>query len=119
MQFFQVSYERFLEEIRIEDITETGKDKLECEDLGDALAYYLTSIDRPKGFVYVVLKKELTEVQIMQLKPISRLSKRIDDSSKLRQMVQTLERIEQSLKIPNEKIIERVEVVEVEVEKKK
>lgn len=107
MQFFQVQYDRFLEEIRNEKISEEGKDKLECDDLGDALAYYLTSIDRPKGYVYVVLKSEMTDVQKIQLAPISRLAKRLTDDSKLIQIAETLKRIEQQLDNPRvERVIE-------------
>ncbi len=76
---FQVSYKRFLEEIRIENITPEGKDKLEVEDLDDMFAYYLVSIDRNKTFVFVASKTELSPTQKMYLDSISRSSKRVID----------------------------------------
>lgn len=110
---FLVNYGRFLEEIRNEKITEIGKDKLECEDMGNSLAYYLTSFDRPKTFVYVVEKTGLTAVQIAQLKPLSKLSVRIRDDSKFIVIAKALRRIEEELKRSKGKVIERIETVTV------
>ncbi len=112
---FQVSYERFLKEIGFEKITKEGKDKLEMEDLGDVFAFYLSSFDRPKEFVYVVNKKEFTGVQQLQLLPLSRPSVRIRDSNPLK-IIEVLNRIEQRLQEPLrerviERVIERVETV--------
>ncbi len=109
---FQVSYDRFKQEIIHEKITPESKDKLECEDLGSGFAYYLTSFDRPKTFVYVVLKTEITDVQRVYLTPLSELSTRITDSSKLMAIAQTLERIELALQTKplQEKVVETVEV---------
>ena len=56
---FQVSYERFLEEIRNEKIEEGNRNQLEEEDLGNMLAYYLNSLDRPQTYVFVVEKEVL------------------------------------------------------------
>ena len=114
MILFQISYERFIEEIGNEKITSEGKDKLECEDLGNALAYYLTSFDRPKTYVYVVLKSELTEVQKMTLGPLSKLSMRITETSRLIAIAQILERIEQALKTNPSKIIETQTIERIE-----
>ncbi len=98
---FQVSYDRFLEEIRFEKIEETAKDKLEREEQGDNIIYYLTSFDRPKVFVLVVGKDELTDVQRLNLNRLSGPSKRIIDSTELIKINQTLEKIEQNLnKLP-------------------
>ena len=106
MQFFQVSYERFLREINIENIREDSKDKLEREDLSTGFAYYLTSPDRAKGFVYIVTNEELTDVQRIQLNPISLESKRITDSIQLIKMTQLLERIDINTTIPIREKIE-------------
>ena len=116
MQFFQVSYERFLREINIENIREDSKDKLEREDLGKGFAYYLTSPDRGKGFVYIVSNEELTDVQKLQLDPISLESRRITDSTQFTKITQLLGRIEQELiKHPRiEKHFER-EIIEKEI----
>ena len=110
MMLFQVNYERFLEEIRIEKLTNKDRDSLEREDLGNALAYYLTSLDRPKAYVYVVLKDELTDVQRLQLSPLSKpIDRRITDNFKLKAIADTLNRIEGQLIRNPVKIIERVE----------
>ncbi len=103
---FQVSYKRFLEEIRFEKIGSENKDTLEVEDLGSMFAFYLESIDRPKEFVFVVSKQEISAVQKAQLFPISKPSLRIKDSD-LKKISDTLFRIENNLKTPTrEKIIE-------------
>ena len=102
---FQVSYERFLEEIRIEKLTNTDRDSLEREDLGNAFAYYLTSMDRPKSYVFVVLKSELTEVQKINLNALSRdVDRRITETTRLIAIAQSLDRIEQQLKRNTNKI---------------
>lgn len=104
---FQVSYKRFLEEIRFEKITDQDKNSLEIEDLGNTFAFYLGSLDRNKEFVYVVRKDEFTDIQKTELLPISGQSVRIRDTTQLK-IIKTLERIEQVLKIPvKETIIER------------
>ena len=95
---FQVSYKRFIEEIRFEKITDQDKNQLEVEDLGRSLAYYLSSLDRNKEFVWVVRKRELTPVQKAFLNPISRPSKRIRDSMQLKNIKEALERIEQQFR---------------------
>lgn len=111
MLLFQVSYERFMEEIKVEKLTNTQRDSLEREDLGVAYAYYLTSMDRPKTYVFVVLKSELTEVQKINLNPLSRVvDRRITETSRLISIAQSLERIEQQLNNPKEKIIEKTEI---------
>ncbi len=109
---FQVSYDRFKEEIINEKITAEGKDKLECQDLGTGFAYYLSSLDRPKTFVYVVRKSEMTDVQKVYLIPLSKLSTRLTEDSKLMAIAQTLERIELALKTKplQEKVVETIEV---------
>ncbi len=105
---FQVSYERFIKEIRIEKITEGDRNVLEVEDLGTMLAYYLNSLDRSQTYVFVVGKKEMTEVQKINLNPISKPSRRITDDTQLKNISETLQRIEINLtKIPKETIIER------------
>ena len=110
MMLFQISYERLMEEIRNEKIDPNSKDKLELEDLGNAFAYYLTSFDRPKAYVYVVLKSELTDVQKLQLSPLSKpIDRRITDNFKLKAIADTLNRIEGQLIRNPVKIIERVE----------
>ncbi len=102
---FQVSYKRFLEEIRFEKIGSENKDTLEVEDLGTMFAFYLESIDRPKEFVFVVSKQEISAVQKAQLFPISKPSVRIRETLELKKINETLEKIEQSLKNP---VIERI-----------
>ncbi len=106
---FLVSYERFLEEIRIENIDDKSKNKLELEDLGDMFAYYLIPFERKQSFVFVVSKKELTAVQKINLDPISKPSKRIIEDTQLKNISETLTRIEENLlKLPGkETIIER------------
>lgn len=78
---FQLSYKRFLEEIRFERIGQDSKNNIELEDLGDKFAYYLIPLERQQSFVFVVLKSELTAVQKIMLNPISKPSKRVIDST--------------------------------------
>ena len=99
MMLFQVSYDRFLEEIRHEKMQPGDKNQLECEDLGSLVAYYLYSLDRPVAFVFVISKDELTDVQRIQLAEISKQSKRIRDSVQLTAISDALERIEKNLKV--------------------
>ena len=94
---FQVTYKRFIKEIGNEKINPDSKDKIEFEDLGDTFAYYLSSFDRPKTYVYVVRKDEITDVQIQQLGPLSEPSVRIRDTMSLK-IVESLRRIEEQLK---------------------
>ncbi|MAF50784.1 MAG: hypothetical protein CMH64_01705 [Nanoarchaeota archaeon] len=101
---FQVSYERFLEEVRIENIHEGSKDKLELEDLGNMFVYYLVCFDRRKVFVFVIEKSQISAVQKIQLNPISKPARRIIDNQELRQIVQTLERIENKIENESEEI---------------
>lgn len=105
---FQLSYERFLEEIRFEKIDQDSKNKIELEDLGDMLAYYLIPLERRQSFVFVVSKKEMTSVQKVNLNPISKPSRRILESTELKNISETLNRIEENLnKLPKGTIIER------------
>jgi len=106
---FQVSYERLMQEVKLENIEAGQKDSLELEDLGDAWAYYLSSIDRPKTYVFVVLKSELTQIQILNLAPISRLvDRRITESLQLSSIAKSLKRLEDNLQPRQEKIVERI-----------
>lgn len=98
MMLFQVTYDRFQEEIRNEKMQPGDKNQLELEDLGTVFAYYLTSLDRKIAFVFVVGKKEITDVQRIQLNPISKPSRRIRDSVQLTTISDSLERIEQALR---------------------
>jgi len=112
MLLFQVSYDRFKEEIMHEKMQPGDRNQLECDDMGNTVAYYLTSLDRKLAFVYVVSKAEITPVQTLYLAPLSKLSKRITESNfnQLLSIGRTLERIELSLqqKPLQEKVIETV-----------
>ena len=111
MLLFQVSYERFIEEIRVEKLTNKDRDSLEREDLGTAFAYYLSSLDRPKSYVFVVLKSQLTDVHKVNLDPLSRdVDRRITETSRLIAITQSLDRIEQQLKRNPTKSTETVEI---------
>ena len=100
---FQVSYKRFLEEIRNEKINEGDRNQLEVEDLGSMFAYYLNSLDRPQTYVFVVEKDEMTDVQKITLNPISKPSRRIIEESQLKNISETLKRIEENLnKLPTQ-----------------
>ena len=100
MLLFQVSYERFMEEIRNEKIQPGDKNQLELEDLGNLFIYYLTSLDRKIAFVFVIEKNKIPDIQKMQLNSISKPSRRIRESVELTAISDTLARIEQSLKNP-------------------
>ena len=79
---FQVSYERFLEEIRFEKIGQGAKDQIEVEDLGTMLAYYLVCFERRKTFVFVVEKTQITDVMKYELNSKSKPSRRIIEEEK-------------------------------------
>jgi len=96
MLLFLVTHERFLQEIRNEKLDVNSKDKLEVEDLGSSFAYYLTSFDRPKAFVYIVEKDELTDVQQLYLNSLSSQSIRITDSTQLTKITELLTKIDQN-----------------------
>ena len=100
MTLHLVSYERFLEEIRHEKMEPGDINQLECEDLGNLVAYYLYSLTRPVAFVFVIKKSEMTPVQKIELSPMSKQSRRIRDSIQLTAISDALERIEQNLKVP-------------------
>ena len=116
---FQVSYERFLEEIRFEKIGQGAKDQLEVEDLGSMFAYYLICFQRNKTFVFIVEKSEITEVIKFELNSKSKPSRRIIEDTQLKSISESLKRIEENMnKLPiRERIIEREIPVEVEVKK--
>jgi len=106
MMLFQISYNRFLDEIRHEKIEPGDINQLEVEEIGNLLAYYLTSITRKIAFVFVVEKSKITDVQKLQLDNISKPSRRIRDSVELSNISDTLARIEQNLnKLPTQKVI--------------
>ena len=99
---FQVSYERFLEEIRFEKIGQGAKDQLEVEDLGNMLVYYLVCFERKKTFIFVVEKSEMNETMKYELNHKSKPSRRIKNNQELRQIIILLERIENKLEKENE-----------------
>lgn len=91
---FQVSYERFLEEVRFEKIGQGAKDQLEVEDFGDMLIYYLVCFERNKTFIFVVNKNEIDEVMKFQLNSISKPSRRIiDKQMELKQIIVLLQEL--------------------------
>ena len=107
---FQVSYDRFIREIGVEKIKPGDRNVLEKEDLGGGFAYYLNSLDRHQTYVFVIGKDELKSVQKSNLDAISMPSKRIieEEEVELKNISETLKRIEQNLNnIPKETIIER------------
>jgi len=107
---FQVKYDRFIRELGVEKIKPGDKNVLEIEDLGTMLAYYLNSLDRHQTYVLVVGKEELSPVQKSNLDSMSMPSRRITETTNLRIINKTLERIEQSLKSPlKERVIEKIE----------
>ena len=113
MQFFQVSYDRFKEEINNEKLKAEDRSCLEREDLGEGFAYYLTSLDRKIGYVFVVKKDEITPAQRMNLDPLSRPSVRVRENSQLALIAERLRRIEEKLhNLPNERVIERIETIQ-------
>lgn len=117
MMLFQVSYDRFIREIEVEKIKPGDRNVLEKEDLGNGFAYYLNSLDRHQTYVFVVGKEEFSSfssVQKSNLDAMSMPSKRIKEEEELKNISETLNRIEEnSNKLPKETIIER-EVIKEE-----
>lgn len=98
---FQVTYDRFVEEITQEKISPEGRNEVEKEELKDLVIYYLVPLEQRKVFVYIAKKDELTEVQKFNLDSVSKISKRLTDDSGLKDVTETLNKIEQNLrKIP-------------------
>ena len=110
---YQITLERFKDEIRVEDLSKT-RNTIEVEDLGTNLALYFTPINSSKTYVAVVEKVNLTEVDKINFRPFSKPVKRIMDSTELKNITNALNRIETNLmKPPKETIIER-EVIKTE-----
>ena len=95
---FQVSFDRFMEEVIEEGITENSRNKIECEDLGESLAYYLVPLGINKVYVTVLKKDEITPMHEQRLKGIIVVSKRITQEGALRSISEQLASIEEALK---------------------
>ena len=122
MELFLVSFDRFLEEIQHSQIKEGDRNVIEREELEDRLVYYLVPIGLNKIYVFIVLKKEITPIHKANLDPISKPAKRINDNFELRNISNSLQRLEEEFKkgTIRERVIEKeVEIVEIEVPTKK
>ncbi len=113
---FQVSFERFMEEVRRENISSETRNKVEKEDFGNLIAYYLVPFELRKQYVFVATKDELPRVHMIRLEEISEPSKRITDSSSLKNISNTLIRLEEEFKKGTVREIIRETVTEKVIE---
>ena len=98
MIIFQVTFERFMDEVRVEHISSETKNEVELEDLGDMIVLYFVPFELRKAFMTVVEKSELNKVQKLQIAEISKPSKRVVDDNKLKDISDSLIRLEEEFK---------------------
>lgn len=98
MIIFQVTFERFMDEVREEKIVPEGRNKIEFEELKEVIALYLVPLELNKVFMAVIEKSELTDVQKLQINEISKPSKRFVDDSKPKDISASLLRLEEEFK---------------------
>lgn len=98
MIIFQVTFERFMDEVRTENIDKDSKNKVELEDLGDMIVLYLVPFELRKVFMTVLEKSEISDVQQLQIQEISKPSKRFVDETKLKDISDSLLRLEEEFK---------------------
>ncbi len=98
MIIFQVTFERFMEEVRVENINSESKNEVELEDIGDMIILYFVPFELRKAFMTVIEKSELNNVQKLQIAEISKPSKRVVNNSKLKDISDSLLRLEEEFK---------------------
>ena len=91
---FEITYERFLEEMRM---TEGPRNPVEVEEFGDMLIFYLSVDKVNKTYATVIAKNQITDVQRSNLmaKPVLR---RINDTQTFNNIQTTLTQIEEKIK---------------------
>jgi hypothetical protein len=99
-ELFEVTFDRFLDEMKQAKLMPNGFNKIEAEDLGEMYAFYLTLVGISKTYVTVIEKDKITGVQKMNLSPYSKPSRRIIQTNeiKLKLISDSLFRIEEELK---------------------
>lgn len=96
-ELFEISYLRFLDEVRHAKLIPNGTNKIEEEDLGEMFAFYLTPVGIDKTYVTVIEKNKITDVQRSTLMAFAKPARRIKDNV-LSDISQTLLRMEEDFK---------------------
>ena len=76
-ELFEISFERFVEEVNRERITPDSRNRLEMEDSGDTVTFYLTPIGIDKTYRTKIPKTEFSQFKRFFFDPLSKPSKRV------------------------------------------
>lgn len=98
---FEVTFDRFMEEVRDENIGPDTRNFVEVEEIGEMFVFYLVKLELDKQFVTRVKKEELTDVQRVQIMSLSKPSIRvIEELGVINKIQQLIELQETKDKIP-------------------
>ena len=98
---FEVTFDRFMEEVRDENISSDTRNFVEVEEIGEMFVFYLVKLELDKQFVTRVSKKELTDVQRVQIMSLSKPSIRVvEELGVINKIQQLIELQETKDKIP-------------------
>ena len=92
-ELFEITYERFLDEVRNAKLTPGGQNKIEMEDLNNLYAFYLTEVGIDKTYVTIVEKEKITDFQKMNLIPLCKPARRVKESADLKNMSEILKNL--------------------------
>ena len=92
-ELFEITYERFLDEVSRSKLSPDGNNKIEMEDLDTMFAFYLTPIGLNKTYVTVVEKTQITDVQKMNLLPFAKPARRINEVADLKNISEALKNL--------------------------
>ena len=90
-ELFEITFERFLDEVKKEKLTSDGHNQLEMEDLGNMFAFYLTIVGIDKTYVTVV------DFHKMNLMPVSKPARRISETTDIKTVSETLKNLAELL----------------------
>ena len=97
-ELFEITFERFLDEVRREKLSPDGHNQLEMEDLGNNMyAFYLTIVGINKTYVTVVEKERITDFHKMNLMPVSKPARRINETADIKTVSETLKNLAELL----------------------
>ena len=97
-ELFEITFERFLDEIKREKISPDGHNTIEMEDVGNGMfAFYLTIVGIDKTYVTVVEKEKITDFHKMNLLPVSKPARRINETADIKTVSETLKNLAELL----------------------
>ena len=97
-ELFEITYERFIDEIEKTGVLGGGRNPIEVEEKGEMLIFYVTLPDINKTYTTVIAKDKITDVQKLNLMPKSKPARRITEDSDLKNISESLVRIEENLR---------------------